>query len=148
MLITLPRKKEKGQNIPTVMPGDATVPTNPTTDTLPLILRPNAPSIFLLPYSSPRSPFLPVCPPDYSLQEKNTPKIYIYTSVKFPDPLFRFQTTTTFLTLPSHYHHLRVQFNSDSCQLHIPSHFYNCHSPLSWEITPLRSILTRSLTGC
>jgi len=74
-------------------------------------------------------------------------------SVKFPDPLFRFQTiTTTLFTFPSYYHSITTIPRSNSTRAvvsNISHHtFYNSPSPSSWETTPLRSISTRSLTGC
>jgi hypothetical protein len=139
------------------MPSDASVsdesddrqrcPVN-YESSLPLILRPNAPASFYFPFIL-LTPPLPSHLPIRLILFKKKPSKKNYTSVKFPDPLLRFQSTiTTLLTLPSHYHRLRVQFNSGSCQKYIPSHSYNTSSPLLWEITPLRSIWTRSLTGC
>jgi hypothetical protein len=83
MLVTLPQKKEKeeGNNSPTVMPGDASVPTNPTTDSslLSFVLTP--PASFYFHTLLPALPSFPSAHPSNSLQEKNTQKnIYIHQS--------------------------------------------------------------------
>jgi hypothetical protein len=64
-------------------------------------------------------------------------------------PHFCFQSSTQ-LSLASHssyYQHPRSAYLALLLVTYLIT-LYNSHSPLSWEITPRRSISTRSLTGC
>ena len=139
--------------IPTVMRGDVSVPTNPTTDNVvcqlrinsPLILHPNAPVSFYFPslHSSASPPSRHPRPPLFKKKDQKKKSLPNSHSTLLLSILHPTLLTLPFALLSSP----QVQFTSDSCQRPISSHPHNSPPPLSWEITPLRSILTRSLTG-
>jgi hypothetical protein len=131
------------------MRGDAEFPRHPTADNVARSTKPHAGPRSTKPTFSFTSP-LSLCPlPSHKelisfLQKKLFPKKLL---VPFPHPTFPLSKhRPTLLTLPTILSATpELKLTPDVRQPHFSPHFW---LPFPWGITPLKSILTRSLTVC